>query len=110
LRKFFQERNVRIAMSLAINRDEIRKLLLDGFGKGIQYGPPEDSPFYYEKLTHAYAEWDPDRADALLDERGYAERNAEGYRLWNDGSGKVTSWVMVAEGQEASALILLLTD
>jgi len=110
LRKFFQERNARIALSLAINRDEMRELLLDGYGKGVQYGPPEDSPFYYEKLSKAYIEFDADRANALLDELGYAERDADGYRLWDDGSGEPISWVMLSEGQEASALNLLLTD
>jgi peptide/nickel transport system substrate-binding protein len=110
VREFFQERDVRIALSLSIDREEIRELLLDGFGRSTQYGPPEDSPYYSEKLANAYIEYDPDRANELLDDLGYSERDADGYRLWKDGSGEVISWVMLAGDQEASPTILLLTD
>jgi peptide/nickel transport system substrate-binding protein len=52
------------------------------------------SPQYYEKLTNAYIEYDPDQANALLDGAGYTERDAEGFRLWNDGSGETISFTI----------------
>jgi peptide/nickel transport system substrate-binding protein len=50
------------------------------------------SPQYYEKQATAYIEYDPEKANALLDGAGYAEKNAEGIRLWNDGSGEEISF------------------
>ncbi|NLD72800.1 MAG: hypothetical protein GX649_08800, partial [Chloroflexi bacterium] len=58
LRELFSERDFRIAMSVAVNRDEMRELLMDGFATNMQYAPPADSPLYYEKQAKAYLEYD----------------------------------------------------
>jgi len=92
LREFFNDRNVRIALSLAVNRDELNELAYDGFDKPRQYSPMEESPQYYPKLSNAYIEYDPDEANRLLDEAGYAEKDADGFRLWKDGSGETLSF------------------
>jgi peptide/nickel transport system substrate-binding protein len=52
------------------------------------------SPNAYPKLANAYIEYDPDRANELLDEAGYTEKDADGYRLWKDGSGETLSFVV----------------
>jgi peptide/nickel transport system substrate-binding protein len=89
LREFFGNRDVRIALSLAINRAEINDLAFNGTATPRQYSPLSASPQYYEKLSNAYIEYDPARANELLDGAGYAEKDAEGFRLWADGSGPV---------------------
>jgi peptide/nickel transport system substrate-binding protein len=86
LREFFNERNVRIALSLAVNRDEMNELAYDGFFTPRQYSPMEESPQYYPKLSNVYLDHDPDEANRLLDEAGYAEKDSDGFRLWKDGS------------------------
>lgn len=90
LREFFQNRDVRIAMSLAMNRDEMNELVWNGMLVPRQYSPLSMSPQYYEKLSNAYIEYDPDKANELLDAAGYDKRDAEGYRMWKDGSGPVS--------------------
>jgi peptide/nickel transport system substrate-binding protein len=95
LREFFNERNVRIAFSLAANRDEMNELAYDGFFTPRQYSPMEESPQYYPKLSNVYLDYDPDEANRLLDEAGYAEKDADGFRLWKDGSGETLSFEIV---------------
>jgi len=90
LAEVYNDRNVRIALSLAINRDEINELVYDGMLVPRQYSPLPMSPNYYEKLSNAYIEYDPDEANRLLDEAGYTERDAEGFRLFKDGSGPIS--------------------
>ena len=61
MREFFQNRNVRIALSLAVNRDELNELIYDGLLTPRQYSPLAMSPNDYPKLANAYIEYDPDR-------------------------------------------------
>ena len=77
-------------MSLAINREEIIDLIYSGLTTPRQYSPSNASPQYYQKLSDAYIEYDPDTANAMLDAEGYTERDAEGFRMFKDGSGPVT--------------------
>jgi peptide/nickel transport system substrate-binding protein len=90
LREFFQSRNVRIAMSLAINRDLINKTIYTGMAKPRQYSPISASPQYYKKLSEAYIQYDVDQANKLLDEAGYKAKNADGFRKWKDGSAPIS--------------------
>jgi len=109
LRELFQERDFRVAMSLAADRDEMRELLYSGYGANRQHVPPEGTPYYYEKLAKAYIEYDPDQSNALLDGLGITERDADGYRLWNDGSGDRVSFLCIS-GADPSEDVLLLVD
>ncbi|HPO81511.1 MAG TPA: ABC transporter substrate-binding protein [bacterium] len=84
LRKIFNEKKFRFAMSLAINRKEMIDLLFLGMGEPWQNSPVKDSPFYHERLAKAYTEYDPVRANKLLDEIGL-KRGPDGYRLRPDG-------------------------
>jgi len=94
LRAFFQNRDVRIALSHAIDRDLINELVFDGLGTPRQYSPSEASPQFYEALSNAYLEYDVDLANEMLDAAGYAERSADGYRLYPDGSGEEVSFIL----------------
>lgn len=90
LREFFRNRDVRIALNLAMNREEMNELVWDGMLKPRQYSPLPFSPQYYEPAEKAYIEYDPDRANEILDSLGYDQRDAEGFRMWKDGSGPIT--------------------
>ena len=93
-REFIQNRDVRIALSHAINRTEINELAYDGRLKPRQYSPPSQSPQYYPKLSNAYIEYDPKKANELLDKAGYKERDKDGFRKWKDGSGETISLII----------------
>lgn len=85
MRELIRNKDVRIALSLAIDRDEIIDIVYQGQGEPWQIGPRPSHGLYNEQLGRQYTEYDPDRANELLDAAGYAERDSEGYRLLPDG-------------------------
>jgi peptide/nickel transport system substrate-binding protein len=109
LRELFQARDFRIAVSLGVDRQQLNDLNYGGLGTPMQYGPPVESPVHYPKLSNAYLEYDPDRANQLLDDLGYSERDSEGFRLWKDGSGERVRWTMLG-GADASDDALLVME
>jgi peptide/nickel transport system substrate-binding protein len=98
LAEFFNQRNARIAISHAINRDNINELAYSGLLKPRQYSPLPMSPQYYEKAANVYLTHDIDKANQLLDEAGYTQKDADGIRLYRDGSGPISFTI---EGIEA---------
>ncbi|NPV06404.1 MAG: ABC transporter substrate-binding protein [Anaerolineae bacterium] len=91
LRDFFQRLNVRRALSISINRDEINDVVHFGLGEPRQVALWPNSIYYKEGDEAHYAEYDPDRANQLLDEEGFTQRDSEGYRLFP--SGKRIGWL-----------------
>ena len=85
LRKLLNDKRFRIALSVAVNRDEINDVQFFGLGKARRYGPTRLSPFYSEKLEKAYIQYDRKMANRLLDEMGLTERDSDNYRLRPDG-------------------------
>jgi len=85
LRKLFQDRRFRIALSLAVNRDEINSIGFLGLGKPHAATSVKGDPYYMEEFAKAYIEYDPKRANKLLDEIGLTKRDKEGFRLRPDG-------------------------
>lgn len=81
-------RNVdfRRALSLAIDRQAIIDALYSGVGHPSQISPGEDSPFRHQQSAVAFTEYDPERANALLDSIGLTERDRDGFRTFPDGS------------------------
>jgi len=85
--ELFRDLEFRQAMSLAINREEINESIYLGQGVPQQAAPPPtDIAMYNEELANYFAEFDPERANQLLDEIGLDERGAQGYRTFPDGS------------------------
>jgi peptide/nickel transport system substrate-binding protein len=72
-------------MSLAINREEINDTLYFGKAMIIQSTISPECTFYKEEWGKAYVEYDPDQANALLDEMGLAWDAAKQWRLRSDG-------------------------
>jgi peptide/nickel transport system substrate-binding protein len=101
LRKFFMNRDVRIALSMAINRAGINELNYLGLGTPRQYSPLSMSPQYYEKLSNAYLDYYPVGANQMLDAAGYAAKDADGYRKYSDAEDSETIF-FVLEGQYGS--------
>ena len=98
LRSFFVNRDVRIALSLAINRKGINELNYLGLGTPRQYSPLTMSPQYYEKLSNAYIEYNPRKANEMLDAAGYTAKDADGFRKYSDAEDAETIF-FVMEGQ-----------
>lgn len=84
LRKIFQDRRFRIALSLGLNRDEMNQMFFFGMGTPRQTTVIPQSRYYEEEFAKAYIEYNPQEANRLLDEMGL-KRGPDGYRLRPDG-------------------------
>jgi peptide/nickel transport system substrate-binding protein len=84
MRRLLQDRRFRRALSLAIDRDEINKILFFGLGV-IGQNSVLRSPAVQEDPRMAYARFDPREANRLLDEMGLTARDSHGFRLRPDG-------------------------
>jgi peptide/nickel transport system substrate-binding protein len=73
------------ALSVAIDRNEINEALFYGLARMGQLAPMPNSKYYKEKYGTAWAQYDPDLANQLLDEMGLDKRDSAGYRLRPDG-------------------------
>ena len=83
------DKRFRRAMSLAIDRASIITADYNGLGEPSQVEPGPESPFHSQALRNAYVDFDPDRANAMLDELDLDQRDAEGYRTFPDGTRMV---------------------
>ena len=85
MRDLLRNKDVRIALSLAIDRDEIIDIVYQGQGEPWQIGPRPSHVLYNEQLGRQHTGYDPDKANELLDAAGYAERDGDDFRLLPDG-------------------------
>ena len=85
LHELYNNKRFRIALSLAINRNEISKLLYMGMAVPAQPYPGPGTPWYVEEYSKAYTEYNPKKANEILDEIGLAKRDKNGFRLRPDG-------------------------
>ena len=86
IRAVVSDARFRKAMSYALNRNDINELVYGGLaGPPSQVVPFPESPFHLAELASAYVEYDPEQANALLDEMGLTGRDGNGFRLRPDG-------------------------
>ncbi|PVE21941.1 peptide ABC transporter substrate-binding protein [Microvirga sp. KLBC 81] len=84
-RKIFQNKDFRIALSHAINRQEIIDLVYVGQGAPAQVAAQPEHELYNERQAKQYTEYDPKRSNEILD-KIMPKKDAEGFRL--DETGK----------------------
>jgi len=85
LRKIYQDVRFRQALSLAINREEINETVYFGLAVPRQATVLPTVNYYKKEWGEAYAQYDPDEANRLLDEIGLTERDKDGFRIGPDG-------------------------
>ena len=101
LRDLFREVNFRRALSLAIDRHEINEVLYFGRAKPTQINALSTSKYYNPDYDDSWAQFDPDRANQMLDELGLEwDRNRE-FRLRSDG--KRLAWTFLTADHSAGA-------
>ncbi|WP_199033880.1 ABC transporter substrate-binding protein [Glycomyces salinus] len=71
LREIFSDKQFRIAMSHAIDRQELIDVLWNRVGEPSQPAPRPESRFYDEEFATQYTEFDLDLANQILDDAGY---------------------------------------
>jgi peptide/nickel transport system substrate-binding protein len=89
LRKLFNTRDFRIALSLGIDRQAINEALFFGQAEPLQFTVNPLMSFYRLEWGKAYTEYDLERANTLLDGLGLTQKDDQGYRLRPDGQGRL---------------------
>jgi peptide/nickel transport system substrate-binding protein len=84
-RELFRDVRFRRALSLGVDRDEINQIMYFGLGMGGANTVLPKSPLYEPEYRDTWADYDPERANALLDEIGLTERSDDDLRLLPDG-------------------------
>jgi peptide/nickel transport system substrate-binding protein len=84
--KLLANKDFRIALSYAINRDEIKESVFLGLGEARQPVPAPLHPYYPGKeWAEKYTQYRPDLANKMLDALGLTKRDAQGIRLMANG-------------------------
>ncbi len=84
-RDLLRDVRFRRALSLGVDRGEINQVIYYGLGIEGAHTVLPGGPLYEKGYRDAWASFDPDQANALLDEMGLTKRNSEGTRLMADG-------------------------
>ncbi|MGL3104531.1 ABC transporter substrate-binding protein [Bradyrhizobium sp. BR 1432] len=95
--KLLADVNFRRALSLGIKRDAINEVLFLGLGTPGSIAPEEGTIFSPGPDSIWRVKWssyEPDKANALLDQAGLTKRDSEGYRLY-PSSGKRVSFELL---------------
>lgn len=82
----FRNKDFRIALSHAIDRDAIKELAFYGLGEARQGVPAPFHPYYPgDEYAFKYTEYDPDKSSQILDSV-LPNKDADGFRTLADGS------------------------
>ncbi len=84
-RELINDARFRQALSLAMNRPEINEVVMFGLGEPTAATVVPWSRYFKPEYRTAYAEYDPDEANRLLDSMGLTERDSDGFRIGPDG-------------------------
>ncbi|MBL3703814.1 ABC transporter substrate-binding protein [Sulfitobacter sp. BDSS02] len=109
-RMVLRDVRVRRALSLGIDRDTINRALYFNLAKPGAMTVLPSSPFYKAENREAWASFDTEQANALLDEAGLSERGPNGIRLLPDGREMELVVETAGERQEVENAMQIVTD
>jgi len=104
-RTLFNDLRFRIALSHAIDRDELNEFCMQGLGKPGQVMPNPKSRWFDPEAADFAIAHDPARANAILDEIGLPWDRRHTYRMWPNG--KVLMFNMKVPGPLVEACEVL---
>jgi peptide/nickel transport system substrate-binding protein len=107
-RELFRDVRFRRALSLGIHREEINQQFYFGLAQPAANSVLPGSPLYKDEYAQAWAKYDPDAANALLDEIGLARGNG-GVRRLPDGR-PAELIIEMAGGTEETDVTQLVTE
>jgi peptide/nickel transport system substrate-binding protein len=97
-RQVFRNKDFRIGVSHALNRQEIIDTVYVSEGEPWQTSPNKESPLYNEKLARQFVEFDRKKADEHLNKAGLDKKDTEGFRLGPDGK-RLTVFAEIVSGR-----------
>ncbi|MFT4727896.1 MAG: peptide/nickel transport system substrate-binding protein [Granulosicoccus sp.] len=109
-RGLFQDVRFRRALSLAINRHEINQVICYGLARESADTILPESPLHKPEYTAAWTDYDPDQANAMLDEIGLQKRGANGIRYIPDGRQANITIESAGESTLETDVLELITD
>ena len=86
LREAIRNKDVRMALSHAINREELSEIAYQGMLIPGGYSFNRLSPYFSQESYSMYSEFDPEKARTLLDRAGYRDSDGDGWREFKDGT------------------------
>ncbi len=109
-RALMRDVRFRRALSLAIDRREINRVIYYGLATEGNNTVHEDSPLFRSRYRTLWSQFDLKTANALLDELGLEARNKEGIRLLPDGRPMVIIVETAGEDTEQTDVLELVHD
>jgi len=100
----------RRALSLLINREEINQVVYFGLVRNGANTILPVSKLYKEDYDNRWTDFDPDAANALLDEIGLSKRDKQGIRLMPDGRPLEVIIHTAGESTEETDVLELIHD
>lgn len=85
LREIVNDVRFRQSMSLALDREEMAEVAFLGFSDPYNYSVLPSSKWFEPEFPTAYADYNSDEANRLLDEMGLVAKDRDGFRLRPDG-------------------------
>ncbi len=85
MRQIIQNKDFRVGLSHAIDRQEIIDVVYVGQGQPYQTAPRPESPFYDERFARQYTAFDLQKANEHLD-KALPQKDGQGFRLGPDGT------------------------
>ncbi|MGB7877016.1 MAG: ABC transporter substrate-binding protein [Anaerolineales bacterium] len=109
LREIFANPDFSYAMSIALDRSEINKVYCFGECEEISTGVPiHPSASFAKEEWYTYAtEYDPDKANEMLDALGLDQKDSEGWRLRPDGKRLVIFMNYTIQGISSNIMNLV---
>ncbi len=83
--ELFAQLDFRAALSMSLNRQQHNDILFFGLAEVHPATPLKTMPWFQESWYNEFLEYNPDRANELLDGLGLTERDADGFRLLPSG-------------------------
>lgn len=84
--ELLQTKDFRVALSYAIDREQIKESVFLGLGEARQPVPAPWHPYYPgDEYAKKYTDFNQTKANELLDGIGLTQRDGEGFRLNKDG-------------------------
>ena len=108
-KKAMRDVRVRRAISMAIDREEINEAIFFGLAQETGNSVLEDSPLYKDEYAYAWTDFEPDQANKLLDEAGYAKKD-DGFRYLPDGRKMEIIVETAGESSQETDVLQLVTD